>query len=120
MTRPRTILLALVVAALAGAQLSAQTAQLAWSAPANAVSAAEAQSLTYTLYVNNGTAIPVTGVSCTGTAPPFDCTSPVPSGVPIALGTKLELTAKVGSSEESPRSLPFTIPPVAPTNLRKR
>lgn len=91
---------------------------LAWDAPSNSTSAAQAQGLTYTLYVNGGPGVAVPGVVCTGTAAPFPCTAPVPSGVPVAIDTKLELTAKTATSEESARSVPFFRPPTVPTRLR--
>lgn len=96
------------------------TPTLLWTAPDNTVTAAEATALTYTLYVNNGPAVVVTGATCTGAGPSFTCTSPVPTGTPLTIGTKLELTARSGTGAESPRSLPFISLPTAPTNFRRQ
>ena len=105
---------------LFAATATAQTPQLTWNAPNNVSTAAEATALIYTLYVNNGAGVLVTGATCTGSTAPYACVAPVPSGTPTAIGTKLELTAKTSTSEESPRSLPFISPPTAPTNLRRQ
>lgn len=100
----------------------AQSATLAWTAPDNTLTAVEASTLTYTLYVNNGVVpgISVAGVACTGATAPFNCTAPVPAGVPTSIGTKLELTAKSATSGEGPRSVPFISAPTAPTNFRRQ
>lgn len=92
---------------------------LQWNAPSNAATAVEAQGLTYTLYVNGGAGVAVSGATCAGVIP-FDCTAPVPAGTPTAIGTRLELTAKTATSVESDRSLPFISPPSVPTNLRRK
>jgi hypothetical protein len=92
---------------------------LQWNAPSNTADAVEAQSLIYTLYVNGGTGIVVTGVTCTGVVP-SNCSAPLPAGIPTAIGTRLEITAKTATTSESPRSLPFISPPNAPTNLRRQ
>lgn len=110
--------LAVIAALLVSASVQAQSATLTWTAPDNTVTAAEAQGLTYTLYVNNGTGVAVTGATCTG-ASAFSCTAPVPAGVSAVIGTKLELTASSGTSE-GPRSIPFISPPTAPTNVKRR
>ena len=96
------------------------TPELAWTAPANVTSVAEAQGLTYTLYVNSGPAVPVPGVVCVGAVAPYTCTSPVPVGTPAAINTKLELTATGATSPEGPRSTPFIQAPFAPTVFRKQ
>jgi hypothetical protein len=93
---------------------------LAWTAPGNVASAAEAQGLTYTLYVNSGPAVLVPGTVCVGAVAPFTCTSPVPAGVPAAINTKLELTATGATSPEGPRSTPFIQAPFAVTQFRKQ
>lgn len=111
--------LALVLACLCSLATAAQAPTLFWDASSNTVSAAEATALTYTLYVNNGPAIAVPGATCTGAVPPFACSAPLPAGVPTLIGTKLELTARSGTGVESPRSVPFTSPPTAPTNLKR-
>lgn len=114
-------LILIAVLALLPAALFAQTATLSWTASDNTVSATEAASLTYTLYVNGAaTGVLVPGATCTGATAPFTCTAPVPSGVPTNIGTKLELTAKSGASQESPRSVPFISAPTAPTNLKRQ
>jgi hypothetical protein len=96
----------------------AQAATALFNAPANAPTIAVAQGLSYAVYVNSGTTpVPVSGVTCTGTAAPFACSGSVT--VSTAIGTKTELTAKdVASGAESPKSPPFTQAPLAPTNFR--
>ena len=100
--------------------VSAQTPTLQWTAPDNTVSASEAAGLTYTLYVNAGPAVAVPGAVCVVAAPGFACSAPVPAGTPTTIGTKLELTARSGTGVESPRSIPFTSAPTAPTNFRRQ
>jgi hypothetical protein len=113
-------LIVVVVLLALAAPVTAQTPTLAWTASDNVATSTEAQSLVYTLYVNNGPAVAVSGVTCIGAAAPFTCSAPVPEGVPTSIGTKVELTAKTGASGESPRSVPFISPPTAPTNLRRQ
>lgn len=99
----------------------AQGAQFAWTASPNAATAAEAQGLTHTIYVNNavaGSGVVLTGVTCTGTAPNIGCLATIPATITQAIGTRYEITAKTATSLESPRSLPFIKAPDAPTNLR--
>lgn len=113
----KNVVFVLVILGLAQA-VSAQTPMASWTQP-DAATAAEAQTLIPTLYVNGGPIITIlTGVACTGTAPNVTCSAPVPANVPLTLGTRYELTVKTATSEESPRSIPFIRPPGAPTNLR--
>ena len=67
------------------------------------------------------TAIPLTGVTCSGSAP-IACTAPLPSGAQAALilGSKSTLTEQdtaSGTAESSPSS-PFITPAGAPTGLK--
>lgn len=115
----KAILLALVLVALAASPGFAQTPTTAlWTAPSDAATAAVAQGLTYTLYVNNGVGQVLASVVCAGT--PILCQAPLPAGLPGVLDTKFELTAKTATSGESPRSIPFIQPPGAPTAVRIR
>lgn len=116
----RTLLLVLVT--LGAAQIaSAQAATLAWTAPIEVVTALEGQTLIYTLYVNGAAAgSNVTAVVCVGPSPTVTCSAPLPPATPSAIGTKIELTARAGTSAESPRSVGFISAPSAPTNFRKQ
>ena len=99
----------------------AQTGTVTWNGPDNAATAAAAQALVFTLYVNNGAGVVLTNVTCTG-ATIFACTAPVPSGTPVVIGTRYELDARLTAasppSEVSAKSVPFLRPPNAPTNPR--
>lgn len=115
----KPILLALALVGSFASSVSAQTAL--WTAPANATSAAQGQGLEYRLYLNNGAPVLLVGVSCTGTAPAIDCSAPVPAAqqaLATSIGTRIELTAKAPTTEESPRSAAFLSPPAAPLGLR--
>lgn len=97
----------------------AQATQAVWTAPDNLASIAQAPLLEYRLYVNNGPAVLLTGVSCTGTViTNITCQATLPAGVPQVIGTRYEVTAKETNSVESPRSIPFIQPAHAPTNPR--
>ena len=100
---------------------SAQTGTVTWTGPDNAASAAQAQGLVFTFYVNGGSGVVLTGVTCTG-ATVFACTAPVPTGTPVVIGTRYELDARLTAAsppaEVSARSAPFIRPPTAVTNFR--
>lgn len=110
------IVYALLIVLAFALPASAQTAS--WAAPDNLASAAQAPTLEYRLYVNNGAAVLLSGVTCSGALPTVTCTAPLPAGTPQTIGTKYELTAKETNSTESPRSVPFIQPAHAPINLR--
>lgn len=117
----KAVTLALLLLLGLAARASAQTNVLSWIAPSNTIAGADAQALTYTLYVNNGAGAVVAGVTCTGAVSPAPCSAPLPAGLPTAIGTKLELTAlSAAGGGESPRSLPFIQAPTAPTVFRKQ
>lgn len=114
----RRLMFLLIAVVLLPSSVQAQTLQLAWTAPGNIVSVAQAQSLEYRLYVNGGAPTTVAGVICSGTVPAaVECVAPLPAGVPTAIDTRLELTAKSTLSAESAKSAPFIRPPSAPTDL---
>lgn len=116
----RSFLIGLVLTLGLAAPAAAQTPTTAsWTPPSDAATAAVAQSLTYTLYVNNGVGQVLTSVVCTGTAPIL-CQAPVPAGVALVMDAKFELTAKTATGPESPRSVPFIQAPAAPTAFRIR
>jgi len=118
-----TAALAFVMASVVPA--SAQTPTVTFG-QGNVASVAQANGLTYRLYVTVGgtTAAPVllTGVSCTGTAPNVACTAPLPSAAAAAtvIGSKSTLTCQdtVGGTPESAPSAPFTAGAGAPTALK--
>lgn len=97
---------ALLLAASLTAQTTAPKA-LAWDMPAPIASAAEAQALTYTAYLDGSTSgTTLTGVSCTGTTAPFACTA-----APISLTAgshTVRMTAGSGA-DVSAMSLVYTV-----------
>lgn len=103
-------------------------AQVQWT-QSNVQSAAQAQGFTYRVYVTPAgssiaTPITIAGVACTGsgTAPiAASCTAPISSALIAAgatiTGAKSELTAQDGTSGESAKSAPFSLPASVPTGL---
>ena len=117
-TLPRLFLFCLLIllATLFGIGLYAQTTpRITWDQPGAGL--VEVQSLTYKTYVDAATTgTLLNGVSCVGTASPFQCQAPF-TGYPSGNHT-LTLTASdsIGESAKS-NSVPFG-PPGAPSNLR--
>ncbi len=121
----RSFLLALVFLALpvlASAQQAVSgNEKVAWDQ--NAPDLNTAQSYVYAVYIDSGPRTVLSGVSCTGTAAPFQCQVPFPAATPGQ--HTLQLTAANvinGQTAESVKSapLPFVliVAPDAPTNLR--
>ena len=84
-----------------------------------AATLADAQGLTVKYFLDGGaTGVALTGVVCTGTTSPFQCTAPWPSGValPVTSGHTFELVANdsLGVSAKS-ALIPFG-PPATPGN----
>lgn len=110
-----------------GTMAKAQAAQIAWTAPIEAQTAAEAAGYIYTFYVNRLAVNPpaptvLTGVTCTpiATTTTFDCRAPIPAGLVLVVGQRWELTAKTATSNESGFSVPFSLSLSAPTVLRRQ
>ncbi len=105
--------------------VSAQQNQIVWDQP-NVSSPTAAQALQYKFYVTpsgstvTNSPITLTSVLCGGTTV-VQCSTVLPSvaGAANITGAKSELTATDSiSGVESPKSIPFIKPAVAPTNLR--
>ena len=116
----KKLLLILILVLISDSLLFSQTPRFNWIAPDNSVSSVEAQSFIYTLYVNDGTGLVLSDVTCTGAVPTITCLANVPTTVPLLIGTRYELTAKSTTSAESLRSIPFIMGPNAPTSFRIR
>ena len=104
----------------------AQTPTVSWT-QSNVASVAQANTLTYRLYVTPSggsqlAAVTLTSVACTGTAPLVTCTAPLPgaSSVATVTGSKSTLTTQdlAGGTPESSPSAPFTAGAAAPTALK--
>lgn len=123
----KRIWFAIAMVLMFGTMAKAQAAQIAWTAPVEAQTAAEAAGYIYTFYVNRLAPTPpapvvLTGVTCTQLGPTlvFDCRAPIPVGLVLVLGQRWELTAKTATTNESPFSLPFSLSLSAPTVLRRQ
>jgi hypothetical protein len=112
-----------------GAQVLTTASRIAWEAPTNAASVAEALALQYRAYVDGASGFTaLTGVTCTPPVAPAvvaSCAGPVPAALlPIlnAAGIhNLTLSAFSGAAMlEGAQSIPFVLrmAPTAPTTLR--
>lgn len=91
-----------------------------WTASDNISNSAAAAGADYRLYVNNGTAVLLPQATCTGSQPQISCQAALPQaliGVATLPGARVELTATLPGSPESPRSAPFLSGASAPTGL---
>ena len=115
-------LVALLVALLVRvglAQVATPGSRLAWDQ--DAPSLAEAQGQTYEASWDGAVAVPLTGVTCTGTASPYACSGALP---PLTVGTHTVTLRARNATGTGPTSdalafsySPFALPS-APRNLR--
>lgn len=122
--------LLIVLAVLSGVAIVSAQAQppyttankLAWTASANASTAAAAQALNHLLTIDSGSSVVLSGVVCTGTTPAITCTSPLTASMVStlnAIGRHTLTLAAASGTLVSPISDPFIadVAPAKPTGL---
>lgn len=114
------VLLFILCAVTVNAQTPAgATSKIGWEQ--SAVSLAEAQALTYKYYADTATTgVALAGVTCTGTASPFQCEVAFPAFTPGQHTLVLTASNLGGESPKSspPLSFTFVLIPSSPANIR--
>jgi hypothetical protein len=92
--------------------------KFAWDQSAPLLS--DAQAYTYKYYPDGSTtAVTFVGVTCTGTASPFQCEVPIPAFTPGNHTIQLTATNIAGeSAKSSPFAFTFVVTPATPANIR--
>jgi hypothetical protein len=105
----------LVFAQLVNAQ-AVSTSKFGWDQPA--VQLTDAQGFSYKYYPDGATTgIALTGVTCSGTASPFQCQVAIPAFTPGNHTVTFTATNIAGESAKStPLNFVFVVTPGAPTN----